>query len=319
MGAGNIVESIDSIETGKSQSIFTEIDTLRGFEYSVACTGISITPDCKRILAIGTYKPSIKLFDLENLSLKFERHAVTDLQKVLPLLEDADKFAALRADRVVEFHTRNGLHDTVRYPKRLRDIVFNSCNSELYSCADENGLSRFNLEQGRFLPSISSSAAAHSLVYSCRHGLLAAVASNQVDFIDTRTHKPVLGRHYGGAALTSAQFDDTGLHFIVGREDGTVGVQDILGGAEPKNTMRVGDTVHKIVASDEYILVSNGMRIFVFLNDDIVTVIDPEFQINDFDVKGGLLAIGGENEDMRTYFAGCIEDAPAWLAGQISE
>lgn len=56
---------------------------------------IAISPDKQYILAAGNYKPSLKCYDVNDMSLKFERGLDSDVMKILPLTEDFSKVRLL--------------------------------------------------------------------------------------------------------------------------------------------------------------------------------------------------------------------------------
>jgi len=56
------------------------IELIQGFEFPEASNKITTTRDGRHTLATGTYKPQLRVWDLDQLSLKFERH--TDAENV---------------------------------------------------------------------------------------------------------------------------------------------------------------------------------------------------------------------------------------------
>jgi ribosome biogenesis protein ENP2 len=51
------------------------IELIQGFEFPEASNRIKTTRDGHHAIATGTYKPQIRVWDLDQLSLKFERHS----------------------------------------------------------------------------------------------------------------------------------------------------------------------------------------------------------------------------------------------------
>lgn len=66
------------------------IDLIQHFEFPEASNRIRTTRDGHHAIATGVYKPQMRVWDLDQLSLKFERHSdaenVDFLVSVLPLL-----------------------------------------------------------------------------------------------------------------------------------------------------------------------------------------------------------------------------------------
>jgi ribosome biogenesis protein ENP2 len=51
------------------------IELIQGFEFPEASNRIKTTPDGQFAIATGTYKPQMRVWDLAQLTLKFERHS----------------------------------------------------------------------------------------------------------------------------------------------------------------------------------------------------------------------------------------------------
>jgi ribosome biogenesis protein ENP2 len=64
----------------KNDEILNRIELIQDFEFPEASNRITATRDGQCIVATGTYKPQIRVWDCEQLSLKFERH--TDAENV---------------------------------------------------------------------------------------------------------------------------------------------------------------------------------------------------------------------------------------------
>ncbi|THH28454.1 hypothetical protein EUX98_g5745 [Antrodiella citrinella] len=89
------------------------IELIQHFEFPEASNRVKTTRDGHHAIATGTYKPQIRVWDLDQLSLKFERHS------------DAEN-----VDFIVTYH----------FPSC--DALFGASGPEVY---------RLNLEQGRYL------------------------------------------------------------------------------------------------------------------------------------------------------------------------
>jgi ribosome biogenesis protein ENP2 len=51
------------------------IELIQGFEFPEASNRVKTTRDGHHVIATGTYKPQMRVWDLDQLSLKFERHS----------------------------------------------------------------------------------------------------------------------------------------------------------------------------------------------------------------------------------------------------
>lgn len=64
----------------ENDKILSKIELIQDFDFPVASNRIKCTRDGLNIMATGTYKPQIRVWECEQLSLKFERH--TDAENV---------------------------------------------------------------------------------------------------------------------------------------------------------------------------------------------------------------------------------------------
>lgn len=64
----------------ENDKLLAKIELIQDFEFPVASNKIRFTRDGLHIMATGTYKPQIRVWECEQLSLKFERH--TDAENV---------------------------------------------------------------------------------------------------------------------------------------------------------------------------------------------------------------------------------------------
>ncbi|KAG0698718.1 WD40-repeat-containing domain protein [Suillus ampliporus] len=127
------------------------IELIQGFEFPEASNKIKTTRDGHHAIATGTYKPQTKVWDLDELNLKFERHSDAENVDFIILSDDWTKIMHLQNDRTIELHTQGGFHYRTRIPRFGRSLAYHfpSCNA-LFS-ASGNEIYRLNLEQGRFL------------------------------------------------------------------------------------------------------------------------------------------------------------------------
>ncbi|GAA5983319.1 hypothetical protein JCM10908_000239 [Rhodotorula pacifica] len=128
-----------------------EIRLIQDFEFPEASNKIKTTRDGKYLLATGTYKPRMKVFDLEELSMKMER--VTDSENVdfCILSSDWMKTLHLQSDRSLELHTQSAAHYRVRMPRQGRTLAYHfpTCDALVGGSGPE--VWRMNLEVGRFM------------------------------------------------------------------------------------------------------------------------------------------------------------------------
>lgn len=282
-----------------------EVRPLNTFSFPVACHALAVSPDGLKILAAGVYKPAIKLFDLKAGIMKFERHIASDPVKILSLEDDGEKFAVLRSDKAVEFHTKGGHHEMVKTPRQPKDMLHNTVIAELYlGCADE--IYRFNLEQGRFLRSIPVPAT--RMAWSSTHGLLGAAYKDSLVFIDSRSRSEVFSNRHESELFAIAQ-DKSGLRYAVGTEDGEVCEYDFRSSA-PLRKHVLDSPIQKLEFSDKSLVAATGTQIYSLGGSS--ASLDVGFKIYDFAVRGGALFVGGEQADVETFICEDIGSIPSW-------
>ncbi|KAJ6631102.1 hypothetical protein B0H10DRAFT_1866534 [Mycena sp. CBHHK59/15] len=127
------------------------IELIQGFEFPEASNRIKTTRDGQFAIATGTYKPQMRVWDLGQLTLKFERHSDAENVDFVMLSDDWTKSIHLQNDRTIEVHTQGGFHYRTRIPRFGRSLAYHfpSCDA-LFSAAG-NEIYRLNLDQGRFM------------------------------------------------------------------------------------------------------------------------------------------------------------------------
>ncbi|KAH7926252.1 WD40 repeat-like protein [Leucogyrophana mollusca] len=145
-----------STKAGKSKRAAREhiegsIELIQGFEFPEASNRIKTTRDGHHAIATGTYKPQMRVWDLDELSLKFERHADAENVDFIILSDDWTKTIHLQNDRTIELHTQGGFHYRTRIPRFGRSLAYHFPSCDALFSASGNEIYRLNLEQGRFL------------------------------------------------------------------------------------------------------------------------------------------------------------------------
>ncbi|KAL0567663.1 Small ribosomal subunit biogenesis [Marasmius crinis-equi] len=127
------------------------IELIQGFEFPEASNKVRTTSDGTHVIATGTYKPQIRVWDLDQLSLKFERHTDAENVDFIMLSDDWTKSIHLQNDRTVELHTQGGFHYRTRIPRFGRSLAYHFPSCDALFSATGNEIYRLNLEQGRFM------------------------------------------------------------------------------------------------------------------------------------------------------------------------
>ncbi|KAJ0886046.1 putative nucleolar protein 10/Enp2 [Helianthus annuus] len=99
------------------------VDLIQDLRFETATTRIKATPDGEFLIASGIYPPQVKIYELRELSLKFERHLISDIINFQVSSDDYSKLAFLCADGSVNLHARYGSHYSLRIPRLVGFMV----------------------------------------------------------------------------------------------------------------------------------------------------------------------------------------------------
>ncbi|KAE8785863.1 Nucleolar protein 10 [Hordeum vulgare] len=303
--------------------------------FETATTRIKVTPDGQYVIASGIYPPQMKVFELKELSMKFERHMISEIIDFEVLGDDYSKLAFLCADRSVCLHAKYGSHYSVRIPRMGRDLAYDCWSCDLLCAASSSDLYRINLEQGRFLASLTSQSPAINVVTrSMIHGLVACGGEDgAVECFDMR-RKSSVGRINTTSSsedvdqeVTSLQFDENqGYLLAVGSSIGKVSIYDI----RMSSPLRVKDHMYgspilnikwhqtlnstepKLITADKHIV-----RVWDPNTGNNMTSIEPDNgSINDVCIfpNSGLMLLALDNSQIPAHFIPALGPAPKWCS-----
>ncbi|KAJ0785694.1 putative nucleolar protein 10/Enp2 [Helianthus annuus] len=94
------------------------VDLIQDLRFETATTRIKANLDGEFLIASGIYPPQVKVYELRELSLKFERHLILDIINFQLSSDDYSKLAFLCADRSVNLHATYGSHYSLRIPRK---------------------------------------------------------------------------------------------------------------------------------------------------------------------------------------------------------
>lgn len=292
---------------------YKEVDVVRNIGFPVATIDMVLTQDKKRLLLTGTYKPSIKMYDLANYTTKYERHLVAEPIRLEPLTADAEKFCILRTDRTIEFHNKTGFHADIHIPHAGRDILYNCYTAELLVSGNFKGVYRFNTEQGRFLKPIDIPQISE-LAISAAHGLVAGISESRVHFIDLRAKEEVLCAPLEGGISQTVDIHENGVKYIVGTDSGFLYEYDIRSPRENLNSILLNNSIQEARYNGKYILLASGDKLAVLNEKRNLSTIDCQFQIASFVFNEGLIIAGGESDKLKSFYISEIGRAPVWCS-----
>ncbi|KAI7984381.1 Nucleolar protein 10 [Camellia lanceoleosa] len=319
----------------KDEDYLQRVDLIQDLRFETATSRIKATPDGEYVIASGIYPPQVKVYELRELSLKFERHLISEIINFQVLADDYSKIAFLCADRSVCLHAKYGSHYSLRIPRMGRDIAYDSWSCDLFCAASSPDLYRINLEQGRFLTSLNTQSPALNVVTRSKvHGLVACGGDDgAVECFDMRLRSSV-GRINAVAPaddidqeVTAIEFDGEGGYFMaVGSSAGKVLIYDL----RSSHPMRVKDHMYgsPILNIKWHRTLNSEQPKLITTDDHIVRIWDPETgegmtsieptagKINDICVfnGSGLMLLALDCSQIPSYFIPALGPAPKWCS-----
>ncbi|KAL8459694.1 hypothetical protein ACS0TY_036152 [Phlomoides rotata] len=319
----------------KNPDYLQRVDLIQDLRFETSTSRIKVTPDGEYVIASGIYPPQVKVYELRELSLKFERHLISEIINFEILDDDYSKLAFLCTDRSVRLHAKYGSHYSVRIPRMGRDIAYDCWSCDIICAASSPDLYRINLEQGRFLSSFCTQSPALNVVSRSKvHGLVASGGEDgAVECFDSRT-KSSVGRLDAvapsgdvDAEVTAIEFDgDGGYLMAVGSSSGKILIYDM----RSSNPLRIKDHMygspilninwHKTLNSEQSKLISTDehvVRIWDPETGEGMTSIEPAAgKINDICVfkKSGLILLAMDSSQIPSYYIPALGPAPKWCS-----
>lgn len=282
---------------------FHEIDVLQSTAFPISCHDVKITQNA--LISIGTYKPCMKIHNLNELSLKSDRNLENEPLKVEPLNEDGTKVCVLRTDRYIELHAKFGYHSSYRIPSQGRNIQFNHVNADLLTQSDD-AIYLFNLEEGRFKKPIEHENIVN-MHLSTTNGILAVACIDKTILYDYRSMECIT--EFGCKNTTAVQFGKSGIDFCL-NEGNIVKIKDL----------RMNDITYAVECNG-YIkaLRCNNNMVCALDNDNLTFIVDGNIKwnihqenINAFDFDGNVFFLGCENGCIKIFHNPEIENEPEW-------
>ncbi|KAH7345583.1 WD40-repeat-containing domain protein [Rhizoctonia solani] len=311
------------------------IDLVQHFEFPEASNRIKTTRDGHHAMATGTYKPQIRVYDLDQLSMKFERHTDAENVDFLILSDDWTKSLHLQNDRTLELHTQGGFHYRTRIPKFGRTLAYHfpSCDALVAGAGSE--VYRLNLAQGRFMAPFSLNSdveGVNAIDINPAHQLFSFGIDGRgvVDFWDPRARARLSSLELppGEEGVTALASRADGLSLAVGTAAGKTLLYD-LRSARPFATKDQGyglpvQSVSWIeggsrMAGDGLVISADKKVVKIWDRNSPgtnFTSITPSTDINYLHhVPGtGMLMLANEGIQMTSYYIPQLGPAPRWCS-----
>ncbi|TFK20525.1 WD repeat-containing protein [Coprinopsis marcescibilis] len=326
------------------------IELIQGFEFPEASNRVKATRDGQNVIATGTYKPQLRVWDVGQLSLKFERHSDAENVDFVMLSDDWTKIVQLQNDRTVELHTQGGLHYKTRIPKFGRSLAYHFPSCDTLIGASGNEVYRLNLDQGRFMTPLTLQEDGSEILgvnvvdVNPAHQLLAfgVEGNGTVQFWDHRSRasvgtlrlptsrlRPLSSANSGEAlSVTAISSRHDGLSYAIGTSTGHTLLYDI----RAANPFALKDQGYGLpmkdviwleggsrMAGDALVLSADKKVVKIWdrstPNENFVSI-TPANDLNNIHhvTDSGLLLTANEGIQMCTYFIPQLGPAPRWAS-----
>ncbi|XP_067679479.1 nucleolar protein 10-like [Haliotis asinina] len=310
------------------------IELIQDFEMPAVSRCVQMSRDGQYILTTGTYKPRLRCYDVHQLSLKFERGLDAEVLKFLVLSEDYTKVLFLEDERYVEFHTQYGRHYRTRIPKYGRDLAYHYPSCDVYFVGVSPEIYRLNLEHGRFLsPLVTSATEINCCEFNPMHQLFSCgTKEGHVECWDPRSRTragildTALSTHVEDLdvsvvpSVTAVKYRD-GLNLAVGTSTGHVLMYDIRW----DKPLLVKDHMYDLPIKDiefqqsQDLVLSMDTKILKLWDRQTgkpFTAIEPGTDLNDFCQvpDSGLLFMANEAPKIYSFYIPSLGTAPRWCS-----
>lgn len=276
------------------------------------------------------------MYDLSQLSMKFERYLDAEIVDFQILSTDYSKAVFLCADRSLHFHAKFGAYYQVRVPRFGRDLAYSTSSAELLVSGSAPEVYRLDLCEGRFMsPLQTRSPAVNACGLSPSHGLFACAGEDGgLECFDLRQRESLgwmdaaAASGVKGQQLTALRFDESGLHVAVGTSGGLVSIFD-LRSSRPllkKDHMYDSPIIDLKFQNDPF---GSGTRHMISSDKHIIKIWDAETgeahtniepgdgsEINDVCLwkDSGLIMAGCDSSRIQAYFIPSLGPAPTWCS-----
>ncbi|KAL0045866.1 hypothetical protein WJX82_007078 [Trebouxia sp. C0006] len=302
----------------KDEEYRRQVELVQDLEFPAACHRLKATPDGQYLFATGIHAPRLRVYELSQLSMKFERHFDAEIVDFQILSDDYSKAAFL-------------------VPSFGRDLAYAPFSADLLVVGSAPEVYRLNLAEGRFLsPLPAKSPGINACGISSVHGLFGCAGDDGVlECFDLRKRTSVGTLNAAAAAgaadaeLTAVRFDDTGLHCAVGTSNGLVALYD-LRSSRPllvKDHM-YGDKITDIKFHAAHGSGGNAGRKIVSSDSHIVKIWDQQSGVNFTNIEpaegsindvclwkdSGLAMLACDAPKIQAYFVPSLGPAPKWCS-----
>lgn len=293
-------------------------------------SSIRISPDGQYIMATGTYKPRVKCYEVNNLSIKFERCFDSEVTTFEILSDDYSKVVFLQCDRYIEIHAAHGRHYRLRIPRFGRDMSFHLPSCDLFLVGASPDIYRLNLERGQFLaPYTTESCGINSLKINPEHHLLCiGTEEGTIEAWDPRSRTRCgvldvamkLDSSKQIPSISTISFEN-GINMAVGTVTGQILLYDIRANnpiliKDHYNDMPIKRIEFNTNQKSVYSMDGGIFKIWDSLTGKQTAFIESPSIFNDFAIipDTGMIFFTQEDVKMLTYYIPAMGPAPRWCS-----
>lgn len=290
-----------------------------------------MSPDNQFIIAAGTYKPRVKCYEVNNLSVKFERCFDSEVVATEVLSDDYSKMVFLQCDRYIEFHAAHGRHYRLRIPRFGYDMKYHHPSCDLFLVGASSEIFRLNLERGQFLQSLQTNSTSsvnrcevnpehHLVCVGTQEGTIEAWDPRDKTRCGTLDIAMNVPKFKTFPSVTSMKFKN-GLQLGVGTQSGHVLVFDI----RAKQPLIVKDHLNQFPIKQidfnpsqnaVYSLDTGIFKVWDETTGKQTAYIESDSSFNDFCTipNTGMFFFAQEDVKMLTYYIPSLGPAPRWCS-----
>jgi ribosome biogenesis protein ENP2 len=321
----------------KDKAYQSRVMVLQDFTMPAASQRMKVSRDQRSLFVSGTYKPLVKCYDVDELSVKFERCLDEEIVDFELLNDDFSKVCFLGSGTLF-FHAKYGHYHKTKLFTIGRSLQYDRATCDMYIAGSSPELLRLNLEAGRFLQPIPTDFSSGMNVVKINpvHSLVAVAGSDS--FFECRDprapQKQPLARINVGAQLmeageissageceevTSLEFDTDGLHMGIGTGSGHALLYDL----RAPNPVFIKDhrnekKVHTVRfhESKMYSVDQKVIKIWDERTGDSFANLETCSPSNDMVIwpDSGLMFLAAETPQTMAYYCPTIGKAPRWCS-----
>lgn len=322
----------------KNQEYRSRITLIQDLYFGTSCQKLQYSRDGKYLAATGVYPPSVNVYELAELTVKFNRHLDAPIVDFQILSDDYSKIVFLRNDRTLEFHSKPGVYYKTRVPKMGRAVAYDYSSCDLLTVGEGNEVFRLNLERGMFQEPLVSTC--ERGINACQinplHGLYAFAGEDGiVEFWDPRETKRPIGFIDAGAharqlsrgfvttqpEASAIKFNTDGLTFGVGTSSGQALIYDL----RTTEALKMKDHQYGAPIVDIHFRKETGhiisackkiVKIWGIESNELFCSLEPEADINSLALEegSGILLMACEQPKIHTYYIPGLGPAPKWCS-----